>query len=183
MTTREAVELLEGAIPLEPGAWADLGAGDGTFTRALVERLAPGSRIYAVDREPRAVAALERWAARHAPHVNVLVADLALPFELPGVQGGTLDGILLANTLHFIADANAVLARLAARVRTGGRVVLVEYDRRPASRWVPYPISAERWPALAATAGLETPRIVARRPSAYGGEMYVAVADRRALAP
>jgi hypothetical protein len=59
------------------------------------------------------------------------------------------DGMLLANSLHFVRDAAAVLARLAARVRPGGRVVLVEYDKRRASPWIPYPIpprGSRRWP-------------------------------------
>jgi trans-aconitate methyltransferase len=38
-----------------PSTWADLGCGDGTFTRALAERLAQGSTIHAVDRNRGAV--------------------------------------------------------------------------------------------------------------------------------
>ncbi|MGH7674960.1 MAG: hypothetical protein ACREMV_06785, partial [Gemmatimonadales bacterium] len=44
-----------------------------------------------------------------------------------------LDGILLANALHFVRNPDVVLARLAARVRPDGRVVVVEYDGRPAN--------------------------------------------------
>ncbi len=103
-----------------------------------------------------------------------LEADFARPLELPEV----LDGLLAANALHFVRDADVVLARLAALVRPGGRVVLIEYDRRAASRWVPYPISSDRLPKLATSAGLSTPMITATRPSAFGGILYVAAADR-----
>jgi hypothetical protein len=88
--------------------------------------------------------------------------------------------MLLANALHFVRDADVVLTRLAALVKPGGRIAFVEYDRRAASRWVPYPIPIERLPALAASAGLSTPTFTARRPSEYSGDIYVATAERLA---
>ena len=156
-------------MPAGPGAWADLGAGDGTFTRALATRLGTGGRIHAVDRDTRGLKGLESAA------VQVVHANLEQPFELPGAAPGTLDGILLANTLHFIRDGRGVLARLVEWLRPGGRAVLIEYDQRRASRWVPYPIRPTDLPALFDAAGLTLPEVVARAPSAFGGEMYVAV--------
>jgi hypothetical protein len=64
---------------------------------------------------------------------------------------------------------------LVARVSING--VFVEYDRRAPSPWVPYPIPLKRLPALTAAAGLSPPLITTRRPSAFGGELYVAAAD------
>jgi trans-aconitate methyltransferase len=180
MTAREALELLEGAVPREAGTWADLGAGDGTFTRALVERLEPEARIVAVDRDAKAIGSIRRWAAKHAPNVTCVVADMARPFEWPELDGRPLAGLLLANSLHFVAEGGAALARLAARLGPRGRVVVIEYDQHTASRWVPYPIPVERLPELVQAAGLTTPAVVARRASAFGGEMYVAVAERAA---
>jgi predicted RNA methylase len=58
VNTRDAVALIRDAIPQRGGTWADLGAGEGTFTRALVELLGSDSRIYAVDRDASAVAAI-----------------------------------------------------------------------------------------------------------------------------
>ena len=176
-----AVALIRDAVP-PPGAggtWADLGAGDGTFTRALAELLGSTATIYAVDRDTRAVAALKQFAAGASARVVPVEADFAVLLELPGLGGRGLDGMLLANALHFVRDAEAVLERLARLVRPRGRVVLVEYDRRAASRWVPYPISAQRLPALAAAAGLSTPKVVATRASAFGGVLYAAAAERK----
>src|SRR5262249_7824833 len=159
-------DLIAGAIPGQSGTWADLGAGSGTFTRALARLLDPTSRIYAVDRDKRAVESLRRSSAKGTPSIVPVVADLTRPFALPGLDGTLLDGILVANTLHFLRDSEAVLARLVADwVRARGRVVLIEYDRRAASRWVPYPIPIARLPALAQSAGLSTPAITATRPS------------------
>ncbi|HEY7728307.1 MAG TPA: class I SAM-dependent methyltransferase [Candidatus Eisenbacteria bacterium] len=181
MDPRDAVELIRAAVPGGggPAAWADIGAGRGTFTAALARLLGPGSRIYAVERDARSLAALGRRREWSGARVIPVDADFSRPFELPGLDPGGLDGMLLANALHFARDAGVVLARLATRVRPGGRVVLVEYDRRRAGPWVPYPIPPAGLPALADAAGLTAFRVVATRPSDYSGVLYAAAADRR----
>ncbi len=176
MTPSEAVDLLSPAISTRGGVWADLGAGEGTFTEALAQLLGPESHIYAVDRDADAVAALKRWAPTARARVTPVMGDFSLPFDPPG--DALLDGMLFANSLHYVSDPATVLSRLVAWVKPGGRVVFVEYDRRAANRWVPYPIPIAALPAVTAAAGLSAPRIVASRPSLYQGEMYVALAER-----
>ena len=178
MDAQEAVRLIAPAVPVGAAAWADFGAGDGTFTRALATRLGPGSRIYAVDRDARALAALKRSVARGGTEVTIVRADLERPFELPELDPGALDGLLVANTLHFMSDPPRALARLVRWLRPGGSAVLIEYDQRQATRWVPHPIESSDLPALFQAAALCPPRVVARMDSAFGGEMYVAVGRR-----
>jgi SAM-dependent methyltransferase len=179
MDAEEALRLISVAVPEGPGTWADFGAGDGTFTRALASRLGGGARIYAVDRDERALRRLQRGAKDIQAVVRPVRANLERPFELLGVGPGTLDGFLLANTLHFIRDQSEVLARLAGWLKPGGIAVVIEYDRRAPSRWVPHPIDADDLPALFEGAGLATPRIAARADSTFGGEIYVAMGQRR----
>jgi hypothetical protein len=105
-------------------------------------------------------------------------ADFTTAFDLPELGDDLLDGILLANALHFVREATSVLTKLVQRVRVGGRVVVVEYDRRAASRWVPYPIPMSRWPELAKAAGLSGAAVVATRPSMYSGVLYAGKAVR-----
>jgi trans-aconitate methyltransferase len=169
---KEASRLIDAAVPPGAGTWADFGAGDGTFTRALAARLGPGGRIYAVDRDANALSAVRSAAGVELATVR---ADLEQSFALPGAEPETLDGLLLANALHFLRDTSGTLERLAGWLRLGGRVVLIEYDQRRASRWVPYPVHAAKLPGLFEAAGLTPPEIVARAESAFGGEMYVAV--------
>jgi SAM-dependent methyltransferase len=176
MEINEAVALIRDAVGDSSGVWADLGAGTGTFTQALARTLGAGSTIYAVDDDATAVAALRALAARSSGHVIPVKADFTRTLDLPGLGDGLLDGILLANSLHFVRDAQSALTRLAQRVRVGGRVVVVEYDRRAPSRWVPHPIHASEWPRLAAAAGFDDAAVTATRPSAYSGMLYAGVA-------
>ncbi|HEU5185197.1 MAG TPA: class I SAM-dependent methyltransferase [Gemmatimonadaceae bacterium] len=178
MNTSDAVTLISGALRHRGGTWADVGAGDGTFTRALAELLGPESRIYAIDRDAGAIATLARWALTDAPNVIPVTADFTRHLSLPGMEEDGLDGMLLANVLHFVRDTGPVLTRLTELVRPGGHIVIVEYDRRRASPWVPHPVPSVKLPVLAEAAGLSTPTIINTRPSLYGGTLYVAVAER-----
>lgn len=168
----DAVTLIQPAVFGHDGIWADLGAGSGLFTRALEQVLSSESHIIAVDSSASAFAELERLAS-HSANVTALRADFTgnLSFREP------LDGILLANSLHFVKDATTVLASLVRLLRPGGRVVLVEYDRRSASRWVPFPIGIADLPRLAVAAGLTKFTVVESRPSDYEGIIYAAVAS------
>ncbi|MGH7567868.1 MAG: class I SAM-dependent methyltransferase [Gemmatimonadales bacterium] len=177
MNITDAQALIARAIPRGPGVWADFGAGDGTFSQALAYLLEPGSRIYAVDRKRAAMVSLKPVRIEGITLIPV-VADFTRALVLPGVAGAGLDGMLFANALHFVSRAADVLRRLAPLLRPGGRLVIVEYDRRGPNHWVPYPIPAPRLAELLASAGFSTPTITATRPSAYGGSLYVAAAER-----
>jgi SAM-dependent methyltransferase len=177
MEIHDATELIRDAVGGDRGVWADLGAGTGTFTRALVASLGAGSTIFAVDDDPSAVRALRALPMDSQTRVIVVQADFTEALQ-PPLGDVLLDGILLANSLHFVRDASDVLARLVERLRVGGRAVIIEYDRRAASRWVPYPIPASRWSELATAAGLHAATITATRPSAYQGMLYVGAATK-----
>ena len=182
MKHADAIELIREAVGGRGGAWADFGAGTGTFTKALSAVLGAGSTVFAVDDDARAVRVLRELSTSMSGGARVIAvnADFAQPLVLPGLVPGQaqLDGILLANALHFVRDAERVLCELVQQLRPGGRVVVVEYDRRAASRWVPYPIPASLWPRLAESAGLTEPAITATRPSSYAGILYTGVATR-----
>lgn len=175
MNDRDAADLLRPAVQPVPNArWADLGAGTGTFTRALAALLGPDAEIHAVDADARALRTLRDDAVRTVgPRIHAHHADFTHRLPLP-----PLDGILMANALHFVHDQPAMVALAASYLRPGGRLVVIEYESRAASRWVPHPVPFARLGDLLADAGLTQPRVVGRRPSAYGGEMYVALSVR-----
>ena len=178
MKTEDAVALIRSSVQGHEGTWADLGAGRGTFTRALVELLGRDARVYSVDRNAESLAELATWAKEHAPNVQVTEADFTEQSALEDLPA--LDGVLLANSLHFVKDAGAVLRRIARRLKPGGRVVLVEYDRVSASRWTPYPIQIADLRGLAKAAELPLFTVAESRPSNYEGTLYAAYSDRAA---
>lgn len=171
----EALALLQAAVPDADGqVWADLGAGTGLFTRALAAMAGASGHVHAVDADAASLRVLRAWiASAGAANVTVAQADVSRPLTLP-----PLDGVLMANVLHFIPDQPAVLSLAASYLRPGGRLVLIEYEGRRPSPWVPHPVSIARFRELAPAAGLTTPQVVATRPSAFGGELYVARGER-----
>ncbi|HYW05738.1 MAG TPA: class I SAM-dependent methyltransferase [Longimicrobium sp.] len=172
MRIEEAAALIGPAVPATPGGrWADLGAGRGTFARALARLLGPGAEVYAVDRDRAAVAAL---AGIGAP-ITALRGDFGDEAGWSSLALPPMDGILLANSLHYVpaAEQAGVLARLASGLRPGGRLVVVEYEGRAASPWVPYPVPFSRFATLLPL-GIVAIR-VGERPSDFGGTMYAAL--------
>ena len=167
------VALLRQGVPAAPGAvWADIGAGWGAFTLALADLLGPDSTIHAVDRDAGALRRLERTLPARFPAVALHThqADFTRPLDLP-----PLDGLVMANALHFVRDKAPVLALLRDCLRPGGRVIVVEYNTARGNRWVPYPFTYAGWESLAAAAGLVQTRLLHRHPSSFLHEFYAAL--------
>jgi ubiquinone/menaquinone biosynthesis C-methylase UbiE len=116
-----------------PQVWADLGSGDGTFTAALASLLPAGSIVHAIDTAERALA---RVPARLG---DVTIATHAGDFTIFPWPFDNLDGVLMANALHYVADQTAFLRKVDAVLRRR-RMLLVEYDTTRGNAWVPYPI-------------------------------------------
>ena len=136
---------------------------------ALAQLVAPGSTIYAVDFDQRA---LEEIPDQYdGVEIRKTVGDIGSPsLRLPAV-----DGILTANTLHFIQDQQVFLRRLLS---VTDRFLVVEYERSKPNRWGPYPVGFERLRQLFTWAGVERVEKLATRPSLFGGTMYSALAER-----
>ena len=178
MTIGEAIAFIRPAVGPASGAWADIGAGSGTFTEALAAILGPTGSVVAVDRDPGAIAALERLTGPVASRaaITAVAGDLADLNAIPELGRTALDGVLFATSLHYQPNPEKALATAGSLMRPGGRVVVVEYDRASRNPWVPHPLPTARLRRAFDRAGLGAPEIVARRPSAYQGELYCAVA-------
>ena len=177
MDHADHVRLIHDGVTDRPGTWADVGSGHGAFTLALADILGSNADIVSVDRDAGALAAQRAEMARRFPHARVdyRVGDFTRDLELP-----PLDGIVMANSLHFVRDAekSSVLARLLTHLRSDGRFILVEYDADAGNQWVPYPLSFATWRRRAPSLGLTEPRLVGRVPSRFLGAIYAAASDR-----
>ena len=175
MDHADHVRLLRDGVPREPGTWADLGAGAGAFTLALAELLPAGSAIYAIDRDRGSLDDLrERYAdfarGRAAPALRIMLADFTRDLVIDH-----LDGVVMANSLHFVKEKAPMLARVLGMLRVDGRLILVEYDTDHGNAWVPYPISFETWSRVAVDNGFAAPRLLATVPSRFLRRMYAAM--------
>jgi ubiquinone/menaquinone biosynthesis C-methylase UbiE len=105
---------------------ADVGAGTGYFTRYLTAAVGEGGTVFAVDTEPSLVVHLrERAEVEHAPNV---VPILASP-DNPRLPAGTVDLVLMVDTLHHIDDRVSYLRRLQRVLKPGGRVAIVDFKK------------------------------------------------------
>ena len=165
MKRADLVALIEGGVGERGGSWADLGAGDGAFTLALADLLGPEARIVAVDKDANALRSI-------GGKVETRVADFTKPLDLRD-----LDGVVMANSLHFVRDKRSVLEAVRRMLRPGGRLIIVEYGADRGNPWVPYPFTYARWETMAAQAGFRNTRLLSTIPSRWLGSMYSAVSE------
>jgi hypothetical protein len=152
-----------------PQSWCDLGCGGGTFTIALAESLAFGSTIHAVDLDQRALGGIPDQY--HGVTIRKVLGDL----RSPGLRLPPVDGILMANSLHFIQDQRLFLRK---PLSVTARFLIVEYERSRPSLWGPYPVGFETLRELFSETGVQRVEKLATRRSRFGGSMYSAFAEQ-----
>lgn len=175
MDHSDHVRLLQEGVTTEGGTWADLGSGTGAFTLALADLLGTGT-IYSVDRDGGALREQARSMQRFADvQAHYLPTDFTSGLDLP-----PLDGIVMANSLHYVKPDRkiALLTRLREQLKPQGRLLLVEYDVDQGNTWVPYPLSYPSWERLATEVGFSSTRQLATVPSRFLGRIYSAISER-----
>ena len=173
MNHADHVALLAGGVTQgEGGTWADLGAGTGAFTLALADLIGPHGVIHAIDRDRASLAELRSAFVSGVPQAELRTqsADFTRRLEL-----SELDGVVMANSLHFVDDKGAVLALVRGYLKHRGRLLLVEYDSDRGNTWVPHPMSFETWRDVAAKAGFVETRQLATVPSRFLHRIYSAL--------
>ncbi|HEX5590445.1 MAG TPA: class I SAM-dependent methyltransferase [Candidatus Limnocylindrales bacterium] len=174
MDHADHVALIRGGIEGAGPRWLELGAGEGAFTLALADLLPPGAEIFASDRDARALRALEARVRRAFPGTRLQTRAFDFTDAIPY---GPFDGVLAANSLHFVRDRDSTLRAIRGSLAPAGRLVVVEYDADHGNPWVPYPFSFETWRHDAVAAGFREPALIHRVPSRFLGAIYGAVAN------
>jgi SAM-dependent methyltransferase len=173
MNHADHVALLTKGIPEPGGVWADLGSGGGAFTLALADLLGSSAQIYSVDQDAAALRDQERALRARFPGVSAAYrkADFTRPLGLPA-----LDGIVMANSLHFVARQlqAEVVRQVKSGLRPGGRLILVEYNADRGNMWVPYPLSYPSWEVVARQAEFGETHLLEVVPSRFLNEIYSA---------
>ena len=134
MDHNDHVNLLRPANLPQGGVYADLGAGSGAFTLALRELVGLDAAIYAVDKDHASLNQLDsahraRFNSNRNPSIELraslilLPNDFSRPLDLP-----PLDGIVMANSLHFFKDKQKILRHVREFLKPNGALLTVEYN-------------------------------------------------------
>jgi len=178
MDHTDHVNLIRGGVPADQasGIWADFGSGEGAFTLALADllRADPQSQIFSIDRDGGVLDQQRRAMHSRFPDQTIIyrAADFTRPLDPPLPL---LDGLIMANSLHFVRDKIPVLDLVRSYLKPGGRLILVEYNTDRGNTWVPYPMTFETWRTLANKNGFSDTRKLYARPSRFLDEIYSAV--------
>ena len=160
MQQAEAISLVQKAIiGVQPQRWADLGCGSGTFTLALQSILPAGSHVTAVDKQNQKLP------------VDFIKAD----FEKDDLGLADLDGIVLANSFHYVRDKKKLIKKLETYLSVSPTFLIVEYDTTRFNPWIPYPINYQNLQKLFTDLGYSSITKLAETPSRFGGRMYSAL--------
>jgi arsenite methyltransferase len=116
------------SLGIKPGDdVADLGAGSGYFTVRLAEAVGPAGRVYAVDIDPQMLDYVERRAKEEQlENVQTILAE---PND-PKLGSASVDLIFICDTLHHISNRDKYYPRLARALKSGGRLVNIDFEKR-----------------------------------------------------
>lgn len=171
MHIQDAIHLIQNAIPIHqsPQKWIDLGCGSGTFTLALASLLPAGSTIYAVDKIDQII---------NTNHLEVNIVYVKADFEHFDFDFKEVDGIMMANSLHFVSDKKSLITRFEKYFVSNKFFVVVEYETDTSNQWVPFPICYDQIKSLFVEIDYKKVSKIASRKSIYGkGDLYVATAS------
>ena len=159
MTIAEAKDLISLAFPENKVLqnWADLGCGKGLFSQAISEFLEDESTIFAFD--------IEKQKIQSENNIHIKFSQKNIEKEELGVTG--LDGIIMANSLHYIADKRNLIEKLKKNLKPTGKFILIEYDTKNANPWVPYPITRAESRKLFSETGFDKMQFLGERNSIY----------------
>lgn len=113
---------------------ADIGAGSGYYVVRLSERVGSAGRVLAQDVTPRYLAGLERRVKRLGLRNVTLVRGE--PHD-PRLRPASVDAAILVHMYHEITQPYGLLHNLAAAMKPGGRVGIVDADDIPSRHGTP----------------------------------------------
>ncbi|MGH2643554.1 MAG: methyltransferase domain-containing protein [Chitinophagaceae bacterium] len=154
-----------------PSVWADFGCGSGLFTQAISYYLKPGSTLYAVDKI--------RHSKPEIKDPSIQICSLQGDFEKEKIPIENLDGILMANSLHYVKDKKTFLLNCKNYYHNDAFIIIEYNANKSIHHWVPYPLSFSSLKDLFLTAGFKHIHKTGERPSAFGNRnMYAALVLR-----
>jgi arsenite methyltransferase len=123
------------SINLKPGdVVADIGAGNGYFTKYFVKAVGPGGKALGLEIIPTAVQYMQYAADKLES--NIYEAHLVKP-DNPELEPGSVDVVFLCNTSHHIENRVDYFKRLSKSLKKNGRVVIVDWYNKTLPKGFP----------------------------------------------
>ena len=118
-------------LKLEKGSTvADVGAGSGYMTVKMAGRVGPTGKVYANDIQPEMLTLLrQRLAKEHVTNVETVLGTI----DDPRLPAGAIDLILLVDVYHEFSQPQLMLRHMREALKSGGRLVLLEYRKEDPS--------------------------------------------------
>jgi ubiquinone/menaquinone biosynthesis C-methylase UbiE len=105
---------------------ADIGAGSGYMTVKLAKKVGPEGRVYANDIQSAMLDLLNKRIAR-ARLTNVTAVLGAV--DDPRLPADAIDLALMVDVYHELSQPQAMLRHIRESLKSGGRLVLLEYRK------------------------------------------------------
>jgi len=117
------------SLNLKPGdIIADIGAGDGYFTKRFAKAVSPGGQALGLEITSSKVEYMRKDAERSGlTNYKALLVDS----DDTGLKPGSVDVVFMCNTYHHLSNRVDYLKRLAKSLKNSGRVVIIDFYKKP----------------------------------------------------
>ncbi len=107
---------------------ADIGAGDGKYTFAAVERVGASGKVYGTEIDAKKLAELRGEVAKSKLGNVIVVESKEADTNLPA---GCCDAIFLRRVYHHLTKPVEFDANLVRSLKAGGRLAIIDFAPRP----------------------------------------------------
>ena len=125
----DEVKRLAALMEWKPGTIAaDIGAGDGKYTFAAVERVGASGKVYATEIDGKKLEELQGEVAKRKLENVTVVESKEADTNLPS---GCCDAIFLRRVYHHLTKPVEFDRNLARSLKPGGRLAIIDFAPRP----------------------------------------------------
>jgi ubiquinone/menaquinone biosynthesis C-methylase UbiE len=119
--------ILEAARVRTGATICEIGAGDGDLSIAAARAVGASGQVYTSELGDSRVEALaKKVAASRLGHITVVAGDA----NRTNFPDAACDAVFMRNVYHHFADPPAMNASIAAALKPGGRLVVVDFEPR-----------------------------------------------------
>jgi len=124
----DEVKRLAALMEWKPGTIAaDIGAGDGKYTFAAVERVGASGKVYATEIDGKKLEELQGEVAKRKLENVTVVESKEADTNLPS---GCCDAIFLRHVYHHLTKPVEFDRNLARSLKLGGRLAIIDFAPR-----------------------------------------------------